>query len=83
MNEFICYLFYLFIFCTFFFFSIGLLEHPSLPSVVSPEEVQYKIMLVGKNGVGKTATAANLTGYSPMENYYETPGENFIENYQR
>lgn len=61
--------------------TFGLLEHPSLPSIVTAEEVQYKIMLVGKNGVGKTATATNLTGYSPMENYYETPGIQVWQTY--
>lgn len=61
--------------------TFGLLEHPHLPPMVTAEEVQYKIMLVGKNGVGKTATAANLTGYSPMENYYETPGIQVWQTY--
>ncbi|GAB1602233.1 ciliogenesis and planar polarity effector 2-like [Argonauta hians] len=59
----------------------GLLEQPHLPQSVAVEEVRYKILLVGKSGVGKTATAANLTGHPIPENHYETAGIEVHRNY--
>ncbi|XP_036369546.1 ciliogenesis and planar polarity effector 2 [Octopus sinensis] len=59
----------------------GLLEQPNLPQTVSVKEVEYKILLVGKTGVGKTATAANLTGHPIPENHYETTGIEVFRNY--
>ena len=38
------------------------------------EEVTYKVMLVGKSGVGKTSTVAKLTGSDVPLAHCETPG---------
>ena len=37
----------------------------------------YKVMLVGKTGVGKTSTVAKLTGADVPLSHNETPGEYF------
>ena len=58
----------------------GLLERPSLPPSYSHfEEMKYKIMLMGKTNVGKTAFVESLCRNSENINknnssYYETPG---------
>ena len=61
----------------------GLLERPSLPPTYSHfEEMKYKIMLMGKTNVGKTAFIESLCRHNENSsnnnnngnNYYETPG---------
>ncbi|KAK7481381.1 hypothetical protein BaRGS_00027337 [Batillaria attramentaria] len=52
----------------------GLLEHPHIPSHMHLEEVTYKVMVVGKAGVGKTSTVARLTGSEVPLTHNETPG---------
>ncbi|KAL8601904.1 hypothetical protein ACOMHN_020639 [Nucella lapillus] len=52
----------------------GLLESPPIPSHLNVEEVSYKVMLVGKTGVGKTSTVAKLTGNDVPLTHSETPG---------
>ena len=38
------------------------------------QEVKYKICVVGKSGVGKSATVANLCGLSIPNSHADTPG---------
>ena len=52
----------------------GLLEKPSFPPQLLPDEFMYKIFISGKGGVGKTSTAAKLTGNKIPLNHSETPG---------
>ncbi|PVD35461.1 hypothetical protein C0Q70_02424 [Pomacea canaliculata] len=52
----------------------GLLERPPLPPHLHMEEISYKVLLVGKTGVGKTSTVASLTGGEVPQTYSETPG---------
>jgi len=52
----------------------GLLERPLLPPSVNAQEVKYKICVVGKSGVGKSATVANLCGLSIPNSHADTPG---------
>ncbi|KXJ06553.1 REM2- and Rab-like small GTPase 1 [Exaiptasia diaphana] len=40
----------------------GLLEIPSLPMQSPPDIINYKIVLYGKPGIGKTSTIAKLSG---------------------
>ncbi|XP_076451466.1 ciliogenesis and planar polarity effector 2-like [Babylonia areolata] len=56
------------------FRQFGLLEGPPVPSHMNIEEVSYKVMLVGKTGVGKTSTVAKLTGNDVPLSHNETPG---------
>lgn len=41
---------------------VGLLEMPSLPMQSPPDILNYKILLSGKAGIGKTSTIAKLSG---------------------
>lgn len=50
----------------------GILEKPTCPSNV--EEVSYKLFVVGKSGVGKTATVSRLAGNKSLSAYVETIG---------
>jgi len=52
----------------------GLLERPLLPASINAQEVKYKICVVGKSGVGKSATIANLCGLSIPQSHADTPG---------
>lgn len=52
----------------------GLLDHPQLPSHLQLEEVTYKVMVVGKAGVGKTSTVSRLAGSEVPLSHNETPG---------
>ncbi|CAL1543248.1 unnamed protein product [Lymnaea stagnalis] len=52
----------------------GLLERPSLPSNFQVEDVNYKIAVVGKSGVGKTSTIARLSGHPVPSTHSETAG---------
>lgn len=52
----------------------GLLERPHLPVHLNVEEVTYKVMVVGKAGVGKTSTVCRLTGSEVPLVHNETPG---------
>ncbi|XP_070561893.1 ciliogenesis and planar polarity effector 2-like [Ptychodera flava] len=54
--------------------TFGLLERPSLSPQLNLESVSYKIFLVGKAGVGKTATVAKLLGVEVPSSHSETPG---------
>ncbi|KAK6176966.1 hypothetical protein SNE40_015164 [Patella caerulea] len=54
--------------------TFGLLERPSYPPSNPPEEVTYKLFLVGKSSVGKTSTVCKLGGYSIPTTHSETPG---------
>lgn len=50
----------------------GVLERPNVPSSV--EEVSYKLFIVGKAGIGKSATVARLAGTKVLGSYVETSG---------
>ncbi|KAK7004495.1 REM2- and Rab-like small GTPase 1 [Biomphalaria glabrata] len=52
----------------------GLLERPMFPSNISLENVHYKIVVVGKSGVGKTSTIAKLSGHPIPSIHSETAG---------
>ena len=52
----------------------GLLERPLLPPSINAQEVKYKICVVGKTGVGKSATVANLCGLPIPTSHADTPG---------
>lgn len=52
----------------------GLLERPLLPPSINAQEVKYKICVVGKSGVGKSATVANLCGLSIPNSHADTQG---------
>lgn len=52
----------------------GLLERPLLPPSINAQEVKYKICVVGKAGVGKSATVANLCGHRIPNSHADTPG---------
>ncbi|KAK3578024.1 hypothetical protein CHS0354_027239 [Potamilus streckersoni] len=54
--------------------TFGLLEKPANVSPYSPEEVRYKLFVVGKTGVGKTSTVAKLTGNEIPKTHNETAG---------
>ncbi|XP_064599239.1 ciliogenesis and planar polarity effector 2-like [Liolophura sinensis] len=54
--------------------TFGLLEKPSFPPHLMPEECRYKIFLVGRSGVGKTSTVAKLAGNEVPQVHSETPG---------
>jgi len=50
----------------------GLLERPTLPQPM--EEVQYKVMVCGKAGIGKSTVISRLSGVDTPTVYRETPG---------
>ncbi|XP_028519398.1 ciliogenesis and planar polarity effector 2 [Exaiptasia diaphana] len=52
----------------------GLLEIPSLPMQSPPDIINYKIVLYGKPGIGKTSTIAKLSGQEIPLTHIETPG---------
>ncbi|XP_078338140.1 ciliogenesis and planar polarity effector 2-like [Crassostrea virginica] len=52
----------------------GILDKPVLPANITADEVKYKILLVGKSGVGKTSTIAKLSGNDIPNSHSETPG---------
>lgn len=52
----------------------GILDKPVLPSNITADEVKYKILLVGKSGIGKTSTIAKLSGNEIPVTHSETPG---------
>ncbi|XP_031562255.1 ciliogenesis and planar polarity effector 2-like [Actinia tenebrosa] len=52
----------------------GLLEMPSLPMQSPPDILNYKILLSGKAGIGKTSTIAKLSGQEIPRTHIETPG---------
>ncbi|XP_041378274.1 ciliogenesis and planar polarity effector 2-like [Gigantopelta aegis] len=54
--------------------TFGLLERPTFPPSLTPEDVKYKIFVVGKSGVGKTSTVAKLSGNEIPAVHSETPG---------
>lgn len=54
--------------------SYGLLERPVLPLGSAVEDVYYKLVAVGKGGVGKTSTIAHLAGRPVPETHCETAG---------
>lgn len=54
--------------------SEGLLEKPSFPPHLMPEECRYKIFLVGRSGVGKTCSVAKLAGNEVPQVHSESPG---------
>lgn len=53
----------------------GILDKPVLPANITADEVKYKILLVGKSGVGKTSTIAKLSGNDIPNSHSETPGK--------
>ena len=60
----------------------GLLERPILPASTAVEDVNYKLAVVGKAGVGKTSTIAHLSGRPVPEGHCETAGrEGRLEHY--
>ncbi|XP_061196948.1 ciliogenesis and planar polarity effector 2-like [Saccostrea echinata] len=52
----------------------GILDKPILTTNTVTDEVKYKILLVGKSGVGKTSTIAKLSGNDIPTSHSETPG---------
>ncbi|XP_014665016.1 PREDICTED: REM2- and Rab-like small GTPase 1 isoform X2 [Priapulus caudatus] len=52
----------------------GLLEEPLLPVQFSSSDVQYKIFVSGRSGVGKTSALAKLSGNEVPTMHSETPG---------
>ena len=55
--------------------TFGLLERPMIPpSIANARQVKYKIAVVGKSGVGKSATIANLCGLPIPVGHADTPG---------
>ncbi|XP_052718129.1 ciliogenesis and planar polarity effector 2-like [Crassostrea angulata] len=52
----------------------GILDKPVLPLNITADEVKYKILLVGKSGIGKTSTIAKLSGNEIPATHSETPG---------
>ncbi|XP_046403433.1 ciliogenesis and planar polarity effector 2-like [Ischnura elegans] len=50
----------------------GVLEKPSCPSNI--EEVSYKLFVVGRAAIGKTATVSRLAGNKSLSGYVETIG---------
>ena len=50
----------------------GLLEQPSLPSGVTPAIFSFKVLLMGKSGVGKTSTVAKLAGKGDLTIFLAT-----------
>lgn len=55
---------------------LGLLEHPILPAQPILEDVQYKVVVVGKGGCGKTSCIARLSGHTVPTSHWETAGIN-------
>ncbi|XP_005102378.1 ciliogenesis and planar polarity effector 2 isoform X1 [Aplysia californica] len=54
--------------------SYGLLERPVLPASASMEDAHYKLVVVGKSGVGKTSTIVHLSGHGLTSVHCETAG---------
>lgn len=52
----------------------GLLESPMMSPLAAVDTVQYKIVLSGKSGVGKTSVVARLAGLNIPNMHYETTG---------
>ncbi len=52
----------------------GVLERPSFPPQLVPDEFQYKIFVSGKTGVGKSSMVARLTANEVPATHNETPG---------
>ncbi|XP_013397888.1 REM2- and Rab-like small GTPase 1 [Lingula anatina] len=59
----------------------GLLERPSFPPHLAPEEYRFKIFVCGKSGVGKTSTISKLSGNEVPSIHSETPGIQTTEVY--
>lgn len=57
-----------------------MLDRPHLPSQIAVQDITYKVMVVGKTGVGKTSTVARLAGTEIPQVHNETPGK-FKENH--
>lgn len=53
------------------------MDKPVLPSNITADEVKYKILLVGKSGIGKTSTIAKLSGNEIPATHSETPGNHY------
>ena len=58
----------------FFFCISGLLEKPIPPPHIAVAEATYKILFIGKSGVGKTSTIAKLAGNQVPITHCETQG---------
>ncbi|XP_076815647.1 ciliogenesis and planar polarity effector 2-like [Clavelina lepadiformis] len=52
----------------------GLLERPSLPPHKDVDCLNFKIVLTGKSGVGKSAAIAKLAGFKILKQSYENVG---------
>lgn len=53
------------------------MDKPVLPLNITADEVKYKILLVGKSGIGKTSTIAKLSGNEIPATHSETPGNHY------
>ncbi|PRP79416.1 hypothetical protein PROFUN_08177 [Planoprotostelium fungivorum] len=60
---------------------LGILDEPSIPPSIVAEVREYKIVVYGKTGAGKTSTVMNLCGADIPSTHVETSGIQVVSSF--